>query len=294
VLLRARGLAPDGRHPEVPAVSTIAAILRRCGRVETGRPGGGPMVRFEHAAPNELWQMDFKGHFALTAGGRCHTLAVVDDHSRFALLTAACPDESGDRVRPALAAAFQRYGLPRQMLADNGPPWGCGHDPGTYTRLEVWLLDQGVSVTHGRAYHPQTQGKQERFNRTMGLEALAGRHFATCQEVQRVLDGWRERYNHERPHEAIGLRVPAERYAPSPRRYDPSPRPPEYPEGDETRTPNGVGQLSFRGRVYKLGEAFGGRRLALRPGLPDGVWTVHYRTATIATLDQRDGSSRMC
>lgn len=295
LLLRARGLPPDARHPDVPAVSTLAAVLARNGRVARGDDApGGPPLRFERLAPNDLWQMDFKGHFALSGGGRCHPLGVIDDHSRFALVARACAAESGDEVRPALAAAFERFGLPAAVLADNGAPWGCGGAPWTYTRLEVWLLDQDVRTIHGRPFHPQTQGKEERLHRTMKLEALAGRHFGSHAEVQAALDRWRECYNHERPHEAIGLRVPAARYTPSVRKYVARPAEPEYASGYQTRTPNPVGQVSFRGRTYKLCEAFGGRRVGLRPSATDGVWAVHYRTFEIATLDERDGSCTMC
>jgi transposase InsO family protein len=79
--------------------------------------------RFEQAAPNRLWQMDFKGHFAM-AHGRCHPLTAVDDHSRFVVCLPACGDEQGATVQAALTPTFRRYGLPERMLMDNGPPWG--------------------------------------------------------------------------------------------------------------------------------------------------------------------------
>ena len=293
-MLGERGVKPKGRHPDVPSLSTIAAILVRRGRIPAGDDAPPkPFIRFEPPTPNDLWQMDFKGHFPLSGGQRCHPLGVIDDHSRFALVAHACPQETGDFVRPALSAAFERYGLPRQMLADNGPPWGCGGALWTYTRLEVWLMDQDVSLIHGRPFHPQTQGKEERLNGTMNLEALQGRHFDTFAAVQTRLDRWREYYNHERPHDALGLYVPATRYAPSPRSYNPRPPAPEYPAGDKTRVPNPVGQLSYGGKTYKLCEAFGSKRLALRPMTTDGLWSVHYRTFHIADLDEREGSCTM-
>ena len=107
-----------------------------------------------------LWQMDFKGHFGI-GGGRCHPLTVLDDHSRYALGIEACGDELGATARQRLTAVFRRYGLPDAMLMDNGPPWS---DPGggPHTAFTVWLMRLGVRVTHGRPYHPQTQGKGER------------------------------------------------------------------------------------------------------------------------------------
>ncbi|MDR3537720.1 MAG: DDE-type integrase/transposase/recombinase [Acetobacteraceae bacterium] len=152
-----------------PSASTITQMIRRRG-VLNG-PGAGERrdwVRFEHAAPNDLWQMDFKGWFDLDRG-RCHPLTVLDDHSRYALEIGACGDEQGQTVRARLEAVFGRYGLPLRILSDNGPPWGsAGH--GEHSRLSVWLTDLGIGVSHGRPYHPQTQGKDERFHRTLKAE----------------------------------------------------------------------------------------------------------------------------
>ena len=154
----------------VPAASTCTAILRRAHLLV---PGAGlahtAVQRFERAQPNELWQMDFKGHIPTQAGPRCHPLTVLDDHSRFNVVLAACGDETGATVRTALTAAFGRYGLPEALLCDNGPPWGRSDAPGgpAHTALTVWLLRLGVRVLHGRPYHPQTQGKEERFHRTL-------------------------------------------------------------------------------------------------------------------------------
>lgn len=120
--------------------------------------------------PNDLWQMDFKGHFALDQG-RCHPLTVLDDHSRYALGLEACANERGATVQERLTGIFRRYGLPRKMLMDNGSPWG-GDAAHPYTPLTVWLLKLGVKVGHSGSYHPQTLGKDERFHRTLKAEVL--------------------------------------------------------------------------------------------------------------------------
>ena len=146
--LRARLLAVG--QAAVPAASTITAILRRHGCLDGPRAGvPRDWQRFEHPAANDLWQMDFKGHFGLTDGSRCHPLTVLDDHSRYALGLIACPDEQTATVRTALTTLFGRYGLPRRLLTDNGPPWGDPTDRG-YTPLTVWLLCLGVRVSQGR------------------------------------------------------------------------------------------------------------------------------------------------
>ena len=143
----------DVFEADMPAPSTITAILRRHGRID---PAEGPKhrswQRFEHQAPNDLWQMDFKGHFPLTRG-RCHPLTVLDDHSRFALGLQACGNEQGEMVQQRLTAIFRRYGLPNTMLMDNGSPWGHDQDH-PYTPFTVWLLRLGIGVSHGRPYHP--------------------------------------------------------------------------------------------------------------------------------------------
>jgi transposase InsO family protein len=279
-VLRADGLA------EVPAVSTITDILRRHGRIGPVGEAPRPFRRFEHAAPNQLWQMDFKGHFA-TASGRCHPLTVLDDHSRFALGLAACGDQRDETVRAHLRALFRRYGLPERILCDNGPPWGSAGAATAYTALAVWLLRLGVGVAHGRAYHPQTQGKDERFHRTLDAEVLQGRPFADLLDCQRRFDGWREVYNHRRPHEALGLAVPASRYRASPREFPEVLPSWEYGPGDAVRKVACDGTVSFRGRPLELGKAFRGQRVAVRPTTSDGVFAVYFGVHRVAQVDLR-------
>ena len=167
----------DLGHRDLPATSTITDILHRHGLITPERSQAAqPFQRFERAAPNQLWQVDFKGHFALSHG-RCHPLCALDDHSRYNVLLAACADQQERTVRAHLTDAFRRHGLPDGVLWDNGSPWGATGDE--YTGLDVWLMRLGIRVHHGRAYHPQTQGKEERFSshlagRSVGLRRLAG------------------------------------------------------------------------------------------------------------------------
>ena len=208
----------DVFEADMPAPSTITAILRRHGRIDpTEGPKHRSWQRFEHQAPNDLWQMDFKGHFPLTRG-RCHPLTVLDDHSRFALGLQACGNEQGEMVQQRLTAIFRRYGLPNTMLMDNGSPWGHDQDH-PYTPFTVWLLRLGIGVSHGRPYHPQTQGKDERFHRTMTVEVLQGSSFTDLAHCQRAFDLWRDIYNLERPHDALDLATPATKYQVSQRLF---------------------------------------------------------------------------
>lgn len=278
-VLLARGMA------DVPSVSTITAILCRHGCIspEASR-AATPYVRFEHEAPNALWQMDFKGHFAMTAG-RCHPLTVLDDHSRYNLCLAACGNEQGDTVKACLTATFRRYGLPDRMLMDNGSPWGDG--PGSiWTPLTVWLLMLSVGVSHGRPYHPQTQGKEERFHRTFKAEVLDARRFETLGDCQVRFDEWRAVYNTLRPHQAIGMQVPARRYRPSLRAFPETCHPPEYDEGETVLIVRQKGQLRYKGHTIRIPKAFAGHRIAIRNNHPDDAKIdICFGANTIKTID---------
>jgi transposase InsO family protein len=275
----------DLGHADVPAASTITAVLRRHGRLDRDAAAAA-FVRFEHDAPNRLWQMDFKGHFP-TASGRCHPLTVLDDHSRFAVGLVACGDERDGTVRGHLEALFRRHGLPERVLCDNGPPWGTAGSGRRYSALGVWLLRLGVGVGHGRAFHPQTQGKDERFHRTLKAEVIQGRTFADLKACQCRFDPWREVYNHERPHEALGLAVPASRYRPSGRPFPETLPVWEYGPTDAVRKVACDGTISFKGRPFDLGKAFRGEHVAVRPTVEDGLFGIYFGVHKVAQADLR-------
>lgn len=250
----------------VPAASTITAILRRNDQIDrVASLQHKPMQRFERAQPNELWQMDFKGYFALSAGGYCHPLTVIDDHSRFLVGLKACPDETYPTVQGQLTAIFRQFGLPEQMLMDNGSPWG--DDWVTHhTILTAWLLRLDIGVSHGRPYHPQTQGKDERLNRTLKDEVISCHAMTDLNESQTVFDQWWYTYNYDRPHDALHLDTPALHYQPSPRPF-PDPLPPiTYEPEDILRKVDQSGKIYFRNRYFRVGKAFRYQPVALRPG----------------------------
>jgi transposase InsO family protein len=277
----------DLGHTDVPARSTVNDILRRGGLIDpTESLKHTGCVRFERSTPNELWQMDFKGHFA-TGSGRCHPLTMLDDHSRFNILLLACDNERLETVRAALIDTMRLYGMPRCILSDNGPPWGSFGVEGNWTALGAWLIRRGVRIAHGRPSHPQTQGKEERFHRTLKAEAIGSRSFSDIEECQHVFDNWREVYNTLRPHEALGLAVPATRYTPSARPFPEAPAPIEYGPGDQVRKVCQDGAISLRGRPHKIGCAFTGERVAVRPTTTDGMMEVFYCHQRIAEIDLR-------
>ena len=266
-----------------PAASTVTAILQRNDLLSPDRRLKRDWQRFEEDAPNALWQMDFKGHIPLRRG-RCHPLTVLDDHSRFSICLAACADEQANTVRSQLTMAFQRYGLPERMLMDNGSPWGASGQS-LHTRFTAWLIRLGVTVAHGRPHHPQTQGKEERFHRTLKLEVISQRPvWHDLTEMQRAFDDWRYEYNFERPHEALSFESPASRYAPSLRPL-PSVLPPiEYDTEFEVRRVKENGRIKFQGRELPLSKAFSGDPVGLRQ-VGEGVWDVYYCHQRVARID---------
>jgi transposase InsO family protein len=270
----------------VPAASTVHEILRRHGRIDPSiAVCAGAHQRFEREAPNELWQMDFKGWVRLAGGQRCHPLTIVDDHSRFSPCLRACADQQGSTVRAHLEASFRRYGLPEAIFVDNGSPWGDASGQ-RWTKLGVWLVKLGVDLIYSRPYHPQSRGKNERFHRTLKAEVLALRRFKTFEELQHAFDRWREVYNFERPHEALDLAPPASRYRPSPRPMPDKTPAVEYDESETLRTvPKSKDYISFKGRLWKLPQAFRGERVAIRPLTRDGRYGVFFASRRIATID---------
>jgi transposase InsO family protein len=282
-----RRVLQDDGNVQVPSASTITAILRRHGCLDG--PGAGETRhwrRFEHAEPNDLWQMDFKGHFAF-GSGRCHPLTVLDDHSRYSLGIMACDNERTATVRMHLEKIFERNGLPRRILTDNGSPWGTAGSTERHTVLTVWLMDLGVTVVHGRPYHPQTQGKDERFHRTLKAEVLDGRMFETLAQAQQAFDAWRHIYNTRRPHEALGLAAPATRYRASPRSMPRHVAPPDYEPQAFVRKVRDNGSVAFKNREFKASKAFAGKYVALRATHTDGLFDLCYRSHRLAQIDLR-------
>lgn len=273
---------------DVPPPSTITEILRRHDRLDPQESRKrGPWKRFEAPAPNALVQMDFKGHFGLGDGSRCHTLTILDDHSRFCLGLRACADERRPTVKGHLTDVFRQYGLPERLLLDNGPPWGTGQDRHRLTRLGVWLVRLGIKLQHTGYYHPQTIGKDERFHRSLGDEVLSRQSLDSLSHAQRRFDPWRQVYNHERPHESLDMEVPASRYTKSPRRFPEALPPVWYGSSEIVRRVTHGGHISYQNREYRVGKALQGQPVALRPTEQDGVIEVCFKHHKVEEIDLR-------
>ena len=271
----------------VPSASTITAILRRNGLLDEAEAiKNRPFKRFEYDQPNQLWQMDFKGYFSINSGN-CYPLTILDDHSRFSIGIRACTNERRSTVKNQLIQVFRTYGLPERFLVDNGSPWGS-RDDFRYTKLTAWLTRLGVDISHSRPYHPQTMGKDERFHRTLKVEVLNNQVFDTIDEVQMRFDKWRNIYNLERPHEALGMDVPASRYKPSKRMYPETLPNIEYGPDDYVRKVQHKGEICFKGKKFKLGKAFVKYPVAIKPTLKDGIFNVFFCHKKIKQIDLRN------
>jgi transposase InsO family protein len=274
-------------EPVPNSPNTVTAVLHRHGLIDPSeKPKHTPYQRFEREKPNQLWQMDFKGYFALADGSECHPLTVLDDHSRFLLGLKACPNEQRQTVQAQLGTVFRAYGLPERMIMDNGSPWGDSAES-RYTIFTTWLMRLGIKISHSRPYHPQTMGKDERLHRTLKAELLSRRRLADLPDSQAAFDAWREMYNHERPHQALDMEPPSSRYESSPRPFPEELPPLLYEPGDHTRKVDAAGRISFANRPLYLGKAFRGQLVGVRPTDIDGVFSVYFCSQCIKELDLR-------
>lgn len=265
-------------HDNIPAPSTITQILKRNGLVESEPSEPAADKSFTAEAPNDMWQMDFKGHFGLLDGTRCHPHGILDDHSRYNLSLTACLQENTVTVKTILKQAFRTFGLPEVILADNGPPWGSSNPRYRWTPLKVWLADLDIRVIHSRFRHPQTLGKEERFHLTLDQELLEPNPpYPDLPTIQTAFDQWRHTYNHIRPHESLNNDTPADRYQPSPRTWPTQITPPDYPPDYQIRTVDTTARISFEGTLHKIGKPFIGKQVGIDPN----TYIAYYRTIPI-------------
>lgn len=270
-------------------VRTINRILKRRGLVEKTSSHLAALQRFERAEPNQLWQMDGKGEYR-TGEGTCYPLSILDDHSRYAVGLYGLPAFTAQLVYPCLVRTFERYGVPEAMLMDRGTVWWGTANGYGLTWLSVRLIEQGIRLCYGRVHHPQTQGKVERFHRTLD-EAL--RHRGKPKQMAAwpaALEEFRETYNQRRPHEALGMKRPVERYRASERMYQADPREWEYPGGSLVRRLNPAGCLYWEGRNWFVCEALAGRWVRIES--VENLLLVSYRHMYVREIDRQQRSTR--
>lgn len=271
---------------KLPCPKTINNIISRNGLISNeASKASTPFKRFQKDSPNEMWQADFKGYFTMENSKQCHPLNIIDDCSRFNLCCRPLMGETFKEVQPIMIEIFQEYGLPRTFLCDNGNPWGTPQSTG-YTVFEVWLMDLGILTLHGRPLHPQTQGKEERFNGSMKRELL--KHTKVLDEYDAAIRfaEYRDFYNHKRPHHALNLDVPADHYVCSKQCYPKIIEEWEYPSDYELRKIKSTGYVTIQGQGYYLSESFGGRMIAIRESTTHpACLNLYYRQFIIGQID---------
>lgn len=282
-------------HPQLllPAASTAGEILKRHGLVKARarrvkpRHPGRPYVQM--AAPNDVWSADFKGEFLTRDHRYCYPLTIADGYSRYLL---ACQARSSTAHAGAYATfrdTFRRYGLPLQILTDNGAPFAsqaiCG-----LSRLSVWWIKLGIHPVRIEPGHPEQNGRHERMHRTLKAEATrppAG----NLPAQQRVLGRFRARFNQERPHRALHGEVPASGHCLSERSYPERLPQIVYPGHYRVHKVCMNGCLAWRDRFIFVSSVLAGEPIGLEP-IDDGIWSVHFGPVLLARFDEREGHLR--
>ena len=274
-------------YENIPCAKTVNNILNRYGCISPEESQKRkPFIRFEKDLCNQMWQTDFKGEFRMEDNNYCYPLDIIDDHSRFAIRIAP-HTSTANVVIPVFTEAFREFGLPNSILSDNGAQF-AGFRKG-FTQFERWLMDLDVLPIHGRIKHPQTQGKIERFHKTMKQELLNHTSFANIEDAQKKLSIWREKYNTIRPHEALGMKRPGDIYQPSHREFSETPKKYEYSGQYHVIKVNSWGYVRFGGWQIYLSETMIDRYLEIRPNPNGETFAACYRNFKIAEFDTQDG-----
>jgi putative transposase len=286
----------QGTRPELvwPAASTIGDVLKRYGLIRPRRrrvratPSGQPLGA--GLLPNDVWCVDFKGHFALGDGTRCHPLTLTDQCSRYLLKCEALVEPKTAPVKREFERAFVEFGLPLRIRSDNGPPF-ASVGAGGLSALSVWWIKLGIVPERIEPAKPQQNARHERMHRT--LKAEATQPPGATQGVQQLeFDRFRREYNDVRPHEALGQKPPATRYEPSPRPYPHALRSPEYGDEFKVRWVHSSGSISWRGEPVSIAKCLGGEPVGVRQ-VTETQWEVHYGPAFLGVLDDRDKEPRL-
>lgn len=281
VLLESEGV-------RLPAV-TVHRILLRHGLVRDSERHRPAVHRFEREQPNQLWQMDYKGLPAVLSQ-QVMPLGILDDHSRYLVGLAALPNTGARPLLDYLPTVFERCGVPEAMLVDHGTPWWNTQSAWGLTRVSVWLMKQNIELIHSGLRHPQTQGKVESSNRAMQRQLNFRGWPSDPGAWPEWLRGFAEEWNHLRPHEALGLRTPAQCWHPSPRRFQHDPAPFSYRDSSMVRRVHDHGQITFGGRSFTGPASLAGEDIALEHVAGDR-YVVRYRATLIREIDLATGAS---
>jgi transposase InsO family protein len=285
----------EGDHPGVvfPSAGTVAAILKRHGLVQE-RKRRSPPSRYTGRltvpqGPNEVWGADYKGQFRLGNREYCYPLTATDLHSRFILAIEAFDSTDEEQARAAFEDVFNKQGLPQVIRTDNGTPFSAARALAGLTPLSALWLRLGIRHERIEPGHPEQNGQHERMHRTLKAETTRPARNNLMQQQERF-DAFRQEFNERRPHEALGMKRPAEIYQPSTRPL-PKPLPElEYRLHDDTLVVGRGGHIRLpRGRQVFLSASLTGHTVGLREQA-DGRWLVTFVNLDLGNYDPRVGT----
>jgi len=236
------------------SIPTINRIIKRNGLVKPKHSHENATKRFERSEPNELWQMDFKGEYK-NGLGWCYPFTLIDDHSRFSLGIKALDNQRSSSVQDQLIRVFKRYGKPESILTDHGAQWWSATNGHGLTKLSVFILKQDIRIIYSGIGHPQTQGKIERYHRSLDEYINFHGKVIGLEKWQKTFDRFVKEYNHIRPHESLNMQRPAKCYSKSERAFRSNPRKWEYNSGANVRKLSVHGCLAYKGHYYFVSEA---------------------------------------
>lgn len=275
-------------HTNVPCVKTVNNILNRHGCIlKEESEKRHKYIRFQKERCNEMWQTDFKGDFSLEDGNRCFPLDIIDDSSRY-LINITPSTSTKNLVIPTFEKAFIEFGMPDSILSDNGSQF-AGFKQG-YTQFEKWLMCLDILPIHCRIKHPQTQGKIERFHRTLKDELLKHNSFSDIDDANEKMQLWRKKYNDIRPHEALNMLTPSDVYTKSNRIYTGIIPDFEYSGVFPVLKVNCKGYLSFDNKRLYFSETMRGEYIEFRPNPLGDSWFACFRNFRIAEFDNLNGN----
>jgi transposase InsO family protein len=283
--IRARLLRRLPHAIKVPAASTVHAVLDRHGLVTRAarprtRAQGTPLS--DGLSPNDLWSTDYKGEFQLGDKRYCYPLTVTDHASRYLLLCEALESNRQELAFRAFERLFKERGLPRAIRSDNGVPLASPHGLFQLSKLSVWWLRLGITIERIQPGHPQQNGRHERMHLTLKKETTRP---AGCNLLQQQgkFDAFLEEFNAERPHEALGMKCPAEIYAASPRPYTGIPEP-HYPFHDRTIMVTSCGRLCLYRKKINLSKSLAGQAVGVKE-VDSGIWLVSFMDYDLGYID---------
>ena len=254
---------------ELPSESSFKRILDQAGLVRHRRRVGEEQgTRLQTAVraerPNHVWTIDFKGWWYTRNGCRFEPLTIRDDFSRYVLCAQALDNACTETVQERMKRVFECYGLPEVIRSDNGSPFAARKSPLGLSRLSAWWLALGIDLDRIKPGRPDQNGGHERMHRDMARE-VEGKAEEDLISQQAALDVWRKTFNEERPHEALGMRVPQEIYQLSSRKFDPSPIELVYPDGYLVRKVNTIGKVTIHNKCVSISQALQGFEVGLEP-----------------------------